>query len=41
MPNSSPFSTPLMLRQINRVADRLEDILEQQNNLDLGFAEDL
>ncbi|KAK4148489.1 hypothetical protein C8A00DRAFT_19691 [Chaetomidium leptoderma] len=41
MPDSSPFSTPLTLRQINRVAERLEDIMERQDNIDLGFADDL
>jgi hypothetical protein len=32
-PQSSPFTTPLTLRQINKVADQLESVLEQDQDL--------
>ena len=40
-PHSSPFETPLTLRQINKVADKLETALEQDESLDPNFSHDL
>jgi hypothetical protein len=40
-PYSSPFRTPLTLRQINKVANKLGNVLEEDNNLDPDFAHDL
>lgn len=37
-PNSSEFETPLTLRQINKVADKLEVALEEDESLDPSFA---
>ncbi|OAQ57289.2 DDE superfamily endonuclease [Pochonia chlamydosporia 170] len=39
--HSSPFSTPLTLRQMNKVADKLEDFLEEDQHLDPEFAHDI
>ena len=38
---SSPFSTPLTLRQMNKVADKLEDVLQEDRDLDPEFAHDI
>jgi hypothetical protein len=38
---SSPFKTPLTLRQINKVANKLGNVLEENKNLDPDFAHDL
>lgn len=38
---SSPFTTPLTLRQMNKVADKLETTLHEDQNLDPEFAGDL
>ena len=38
---SSPFSTPLTLRQMNKVADKLEDVLHEDQDLDAEFAHDV
>ncbi|KJZ68936.1 hypothetical protein HIM_11679 [Hirsutella minnesotensis 3608] len=40
-PHSSPFETPLTLRQINKVADKLEIVLEDDESLDPDFSHDL
>src|SRR5262249_45038944 len=40
-PQSSPFTTPLTLRQINKVAGQLESVLEQDQDLDPRFTEDI
>ncbi|KJZ69639.1 hypothetical protein HIM_06024 [Hirsutella minnesotensis 3608] len=40
-PHSSPFETPLTLRQINKVADKLEMVLEDDESLDPDFSHDL
>lgn len=39
--HSSPFSTPLTLRKMNKVADKLEDFLEEDQHLDPEFAHDI
>ncbi|KAL2125756.1 hypothetical protein VTI74DRAFT_2848 [Chaetomium olivicolor] len=39
--HSSPFSTPMTLRQINKVARGLEAMLEEDEDLDPDFAYDL
>jgi hypothetical protein len=39
--HSSPFATPLTLRQINKVADKLENILQEDEDLDPDFTYDL
>ncbi|KAM4062754.1 DDE superfamily endonuclease [Hirsutella rhossiliensis] len=36
-PHSSPFETPLTLRQINKVADKLDLVLEDDKSLDPDF----
>jgi hypothetical protein len=38
---SSPFSTPITIRQINKVADKLENTLQEDNTIDPEFAEDI
>jgi hypothetical protein len=38
---SSPFTTPLTLRQINKVADQLESVLEQDQTLDPTFTHNI
>lgn len=38
---SSPFSTPLTLRQMNKVADKLEGVLHEDQDLDPEFAHDV
>ena len=40
-PHSSPFRTPLTLRQINKVAEKLEIVLEEDESLDPDFSHDL
>ncbi|KAM4060248.1 DDE superfamily endonuclease [Hirsutella rhossiliensis] len=40
-PHSSPFETPLTLRQINKVADKLDLVLEDDKSLDPDFSHDL
>ncbi|KJZ68083.1 hypothetical protein HIM_12526 [Hirsutella minnesotensis 3608] len=40
-PYSSPFETPLTLRQINKVAEELGTRIEDNDSLDPGFARDL
>jgi hypothetical protein len=38
---SSPFSTPITLRQMNKVASKLEDIIDQQEGLDPELVGDI
>ena len=40
-PYSSPFGTPLTLRQINKVANKLGNVLEEDENLNPDFVHDL
>jgi hypothetical protein len=40
-PQSSPFTTPLTLRQINKVASQLESVLEQDQYLALTFTDNI
>jgi hypothetical protein len=40
-PSSSPFNTLMTLRQINKVAERLEEVLEEDEFLDDDFAHNI
>jgi hypothetical protein len=39
--HSSPFSTPLTLRQMNKVADKIESVIQEDQDLDPVFADNI